>query len=104
MRKLPEADRYYLAGYWRNGAKVHIIYFRPCYGSFSGEEPVQACCPNLLVPEVKVGPCSNSYTREMTREDAEYLDQFHNEVTCPTCLKMAQGNNQAVMQFKQGVS
>ncbi len=81
LRALPQADRYYLIGF--KGRKTHLLYFTRY------DEYHIACFPNMMI---EMGSCCDSHDG-ITREEAEVQDQFYNELTCPTCLKMAQGNN-----------
>ena len=93
MRKLPMADRYYLIGNATN-TKTHLLYFTHEGGDFLAH---QACMPNLLV-EVKVGStCAESYTTDCMPEHASDMDRYYNELTCSTCMKMAQGERQGVL-------
>jgi len=86
MRKLPEANRYYLIGNSKN-TKTHLLYFTYEYGR---QEAHQACFPNQLI-EIKVGTCGDSYSTDCTPEHASEIDSYYNKLTCQTCLKMAQG-------------
>ena len=94
MRRLPEAHRYFIIWNW-NYSKTHL-----CYPSFEFGNIVihQACMPNMPV-EVKVGPCGDSSIWDMDLESASFLDEQCEELTCPTCLRMAQGEPQAIMQI-----
>lgn len=81
MRKLPEADRYYLFAF--NKKKVHLLYF-------TGYDYHIACFPTM---EIELGSCCDGTQEGITREDAERIDQWYNELTCPTCQKMAAGDD-----------
>jgi len=92
MRQLPQADRYFLIGNSKN-TKTHLLYFTFEFGNFVAH---QACIPNIFV-EVKVGSCGNDYTTDCNPEHAEAMDGYYNKLTCPTCLKMAQGEPQGIL-------
>jgi len=85
MRKLPEANRYYLMDFGRG--KTHLVYFTYEFGRY---EAHQACFPNMPV-EIRVGCNCDYYDTDCTPEYASEIDSRYNELTCPTCLKMAQG-------------
>ena len=92
MKKLPEVGRYFL-GWNANYTKTHIFYFTLEFGELLAH---QACLPNIPC-EVKVGSCGNHYITGMTPEHASYFDEQCNELTCPTCLRMAQGEPQGIL-------
>ncbi len=91
MRVLPEADRYYLFAF-SNNKKTHLLYF-------TGFDYHIACFPNMPIEMVSF--CEGSKDG-ISSEEADFIDSYFNELTCPTCLRMAQGNrlSQSIMRLE----
>ncbi len=92
MKKIPEVDRFYIVPGTKG--KTHLGFLQRDCGAY--QSALYFLCFRGLPMEVAVGPCGDSFIRDCTQEDAEYFDQFYNEVNCPTCLKIARGNDSQV--------
>lgn len=82
MRSLPKAGRFYLMSFEnKKDGKTHLMYFEDFIAKI-------VCMPFLF--EVEVGSKCEGFS-ECSIEDAERWDDCYDTLTCPTCLKIAQG-------------